>query len=95
MTSRDFCYWLQGFFEIQAAGLPSQRDAGLEADQVKMIKAHLDMVFAHEIDPSMGSKEHQDLLTRIHETAKSAEKKAAQALSAAQHANDRNRPITC
>jgi len=45
MTSRDFCYWLQGFFELK----PSQ--AGLSPRQIKMIRKHLDLVFAHEIDP--------------------------------------------
>lgn len=95
MLARDFCYWLQGFFEIQSAGLPSNRDTGLEAGQVEMIKAHLNMVFAHEIDPSMGNEEHQKKLSEIHEAAKNAEKKATQALNAAQHANSRNLPIKC
>lgn len=45
MTSRDFAYWLQGFFEI------SETDE-LNIKQVKMIKAHLNLVFKHEIDPS-------------------------------------------
>jgi hypothetical protein len=46
MTSRDFCYWLQGCFEILD---PS----GLSERQTKIIKNHLNMVFIHEIDPSM------------------------------------------
>lgn len=54
MTSRDFCYWLQGFFEIHGAGLPDNADRGLIGEKVKMIEAHLAMVFKHEIDPSMG-----------------------------------------
>jgi hypothetical protein len=45
MTSRDFVYWLQGFFEI------SETD-NLTEKQVKMVKAHLNLVFKHEIDPS-------------------------------------------
>jgi hypothetical protein len=50
MTSRDFAYWLQGFFEItDAAG---QTNTPLRADQVSMIKKHLALVFYHEIDPS-------------------------------------------
>ncbi len=61
MTSRDFCYWLQGFFEI-TGGLPS----GLSKEQVECIKKHLALAFKHEIDPSMGPKPHQDALDAIH-----------------------------
>lgn len=46
MTSRDFCYWLQGFFEISKA-------KELDTEEVSTIKKHLDLVFKHEIDPSI------------------------------------------
>jgi len=46
MTSRDFCFWLQGFIEI---GRPKE----LNDAQVKIIMRHLQLVFIHEIDPSM------------------------------------------
>ncbi|HEX4197446.1 MAG TPA: hypothetical protein VHZ26_08390 [Caulobacteraceae bacterium] len=45
MQSRDFCFWLQGFFELSGEG-----DA-ISAGQAAMIRRHLDMVFAHEIAP--------------------------------------------
>ena len=70
MTSRDFCYWLQGFFEIHGAGPrpPEPHDIdSLKSYQVDVIKRHLAMVFKHEIDPSMGDKKHQELLTQIHQ----------------------------
>lgn len=35
-------------------------------DQTRVIKVHLAMVFKHEIDPSMGDKKHQDMLSRLH-----------------------------
>lgn len=60
MTSRDFCYWLQGYFEISEKGQP------LTSDQVQMIQNHLNMVFKHEIDPSMGSPDHQQSLNNLH-----------------------------
>lgn len=63
MQSRDFCYWLQGFFEIS-------NPESIDKDQVEMIKRHLHMVFEHEIDPSMGSKEHQEELKQTHEKGK-------------------------
>ena len=50
MTSRDFCYWLQGYFELNEE-LNDGR--GLGAAQTEMVKRHLAMVFKHEIDPSI------------------------------------------
>lgn len=65
MTSRDFCFWLQGMFEISAAGTPNAKVFFDEA-QTKCVKAHLDLVFLHEIDPSMGPPEHQEKLNETH-----------------------------
>ncbi len=39
----------------------------LDSIQVDLIKRHLNMVFVHEIDPSMGFEEHQQALTAAHE----------------------------
>lgn len=44
MNTIDFCYWLQGYFEI------SNSDE-LSPEQVKIIKNHLNLTFRHEIDP--------------------------------------------
>jgi len=44
MNTIDFCFWLQGYFEI------SDTDE-LTIDQVRAIKRHLSLVFKHEIDP--------------------------------------------
>ena len=46
MKSRDFCYWLMGFFELQGT------NQALTPEQVQIIKNHLKLVFLHEIDPS-------------------------------------------
>ena len=61
MTSRDFAYWLQGFFEISGTDALT-----LNAEQVSMVKKHLNLVFVHEIDPSFGGKEEQEKLNKIH-----------------------------
>lgn len=61
MTSRDFCYWLQGFYEIIGGAA-----AGLTAEQSEIVKRHLAMVFAHEIDPQAGGPGHQKTLNDIH-----------------------------
>ena len=69
MTSRDFCYWLQGYLEITVAGAPPSpagAAVSLTADQVVCIQKHLALVFTHEIDPSMGKPEHQAALNQIH-----------------------------
>ena len=59
MTSRDFCFWLQGVFEIGNV-------KSFDENQVETIKKHLNLVFKHEIDPSMGDDEHQAKLNKIH-----------------------------
>lgn len=63
MTSRDFCYWLQGYFEIASA---NSDGISMTDDQVTMIRNHLNMVFAHEIDPSMGDENQQNILNNLH-----------------------------
>ncbi len=60
MTSRDFCYWLQGFIELTPKGR-------LDAQQMESVRKHLAMVFKHEIDPSMGAPEKQIALDAIHQ----------------------------
>lgn len=42
MQSRDFCFWLQGFFELS-----SDTDQ-FTGGQAALIRRHLDLVFAHE-----------------------------------------------
>lgn len=62
MTSRDFCYWLQGYFESITAS-PIMGDK-----QITHIKQHLTLVFEHEIDPSAGFAEQQAGMYQIHHT---------------------------
>ena len=45
MKSIGFCYWLQGLFKIQDV-------KELTEKQTQIIKNHLEMVFAHEPQPS-------------------------------------------
>lgn len=63
MKSVEFCYWLQGMFEINPPSV------GLSKEQVSIIKKHLDMVFYHEIDNSYPS-EQQDALNKFHNEIK-------------------------
>lgn len=59
MTSRDFCYWLQGYLEIR-----ENKTSGINPAQTEMIQRHLNMVFKHEIDPSFGPDQID--LSKIH-----------------------------
>lgn len=54
MKAVEFCYWLQGLFEL---GKPE----AMTAEQTAAVKAHLDMVFIHEIDPSYPVKQQAAL----------------------------------
>jgi hypothetical protein len=70
MTSRDFCYWLQGYFEIACTDKNKEQIAkSLSYEQTECIRNHLNMVFKHEIDPSMGPQLHQDTLSALHQGA--------------------------
>jgi hypothetical protein len=44
MNSIDFCYWLQGYFEVADPNV-------IPESQLNIIKNHLNLVFKHEIDP--------------------------------------------
>jgi hypothetical protein len=46
LEAKSFVYWLQGYFEISGSNI-------LDVGQVEMIKSHLNLVFKHEIDPSL------------------------------------------
>jgi hypothetical protein len=59
MKSSEFCYWLQGYFELSPEG------QGLSPEQTDIVKRHLALVFAHEIDPSYGP--NQEKLQNIHD----------------------------
>lgn len=64
MTSREFSYWLQGFFEISKEN--PNYNGELTSAQVKMIEKHLSLVFIHEIDNSYGDEKHINKLNKIH-----------------------------
>jgi hypothetical protein len=69
MTSRDFCFWLQGYFEIKGGTEGAGTAGGLSAEQAEMIRRHLALVFKHEIDPSAGPPAHQAALDALHKVA--------------------------
>lgn len=47
MKATEFCYWLQGMFELA-------EPETLDANQVDLIKRHLAMAFLHDIDKQAG-----------------------------------------
>lgn len=66
MTARDFCYWLQGFIEVNGQNTHSLQT--LTFEQFDCVKRHLSMVFAHDIDPKAGGCEVQSSLNKLHGT---------------------------
>jgi hypothetical protein len=58
MTARDFCYWLQGMFELSGP-------KALDEKQTELVRRHLAMVFLHEIDPSFPANQ-QAALDNLH-----------------------------
>lgn len=54
MKSVEFCYWLQGLFEL---GAPES----LTVAQTALLKKHLNMVFIHDIDPSYPAGQQEAL----------------------------------
>lgn len=75
MTSRDFCYWLQGFFELGGASTTSGGMMMITPLQAEIIKGHLNMVFVHEIDPSIATpgSEKDNVLNNIHHSFSTGE----------------------
>ena len=56
MKTSEFCYWLQGYFELSNTN-------ELSKSQVDIIKNHLNLVFVHDLDP----KQVKDKLQQIHD----------------------------
>lgn len=65
MKASEFCYWLQGYFEI--SGSSPEEPGALNSQQSAMIQRHLALVFAHDLDPQQGTLEHQAELQAIHD----------------------------
>lgn len=62
MKPDQFCYWLQGLFELSDI-------KQLNEKQVQMIKNHLNLVFYHEIDKSYKfDQEQRNEAQKIHDT---------------------------
>jgi hypothetical protein len=82
MTSENFAYWLQGYFELS-------KTTTLDESQVQTIKNHLSMVFIHDIDPKF-PVEQQSALNQVHQ--QSAEDRLRQAFIQHQHGENPYRP---
>ena len=61
MNSIDFCYWLQGYFELSDVKM-------LDAKRVEILKNHLNLVFKHEMDPlrERETTTSVDVLNEVH-----------------------------
>lgn len=61
MKASEFCYWLQGYFEIAEDQTPLHD--GLNELAIEKIKRHLSLVFVHDLDPAQVA----DKLQQIHD----------------------------
>lgn len=69
MNTQDFCYWLQGYFEL----VMTPTKEGLSPQQVEVIKEHLRLVFKKETVktvPDLTDEKLQDLKDRLYGTGK-------------------------
>lgn len=65
MNATEFCYWLQGYFEIAASG--EQKEIALTPAQVAIVRNHLALAFKHDIDPKAGPPKYQQELQAVHD----------------------------
>ena len=63
MSPESFCYFLQGYLEINSKN--KSAPAGLTPEQVDCIRDHLGLVFFHSIDLKAGGPEVQQTLNSI------------------------------
>jgi len=75
VDARDFCFWLQGFFEIAEAqgGVWNESTRVINSGQIDCIQAHLNLAFKHDIDPQINkglSEVEVTALDTIHESYK-------------------------
>lgn len=66
MKATEFCFWLQGFFELGQSTIPEGEQLITNA-QARTIARHLALVFKHDIDPMHGPPEKQAELQAIHD----------------------------
>lgn len=59
MKASEFCYWLQGYFELSEDQTPLCE--GLNSNAVDTIKRHLSLVFVHDLDPSQVAEKLQEI----------------------------------
>lgn len=62
MTTRDFMYWLQGYFD----GLLTCGRDGVGEEATAEIRSIVASHFQHVIDPQDGDSAKQDALNKIH-----------------------------
>ncbi len=86
MTSRDFCYWLQGALELSP-------DMALTPAQMLVVRAHLNLVFIHEIDTPDPTGKLQ--ATHDGEGVKKLDEKMAGLEKSLKYLADKNTAIRC
>ena len=60
MTTTNFAYFMQGFFELEDP-------KSISSEKLAQIKGHLKLVFRDDIDHSHGGASHQEELNQAHQ----------------------------
>lgn len=74
MQAINFCYWLQGFFELNSF---NGKNLEISIEQAAIIQCHLNLVFKHEIDPDVFKNKTKEEIAEyiaIHSGAKRGDK---------------------
>lgn len=52
MDAASFCYWLQGYLELQ----PNKKPKPMTEKQLRIVQNHLNLVFLHDLDPKANAE---------------------------------------
>lgn len=87
MKATEFCYWLQGLFELSDSKT-------LTEEQVTKIKNHLKLVFLYDIDPSYTEDpDLQQIFQNIHDGKKPFEGVEGKKNPKILYGNDKNNEL--
>ncbi len=65
MTATEFCYWLQGCFEVGHADKNIPQNPTFNAEQVRAIKEHLQLVFTLKTGTSKQMRDLQGICASV------------------------------
>jgi hypothetical protein len=87
MTHENFCYWLQGYFEIADQSNDIQKDV-FNADQLEVVRNHLNLVFyTEQSEREHIEQEEASAMERAREAIEEVERRQADLYESNPHLN--------